>query len=169
MEFNQRRGRRLELFSLLVVLLMVRALLAAPVPHTLTGRVTKVMDGDTIEVLSGRSTFHVRLEGIDAPERGQPFATSARKFLSMVLFGQTVNVRVSDKDRYGRFVGRVLAGGADVNRLLVARGLAWHYKQFSQDPGLSQAERLARQKKEGLWSENNPVPPWEFRAQRHRH
>jgi len=69
-------------------------------------------------------------------------------------------------DRYGRIVGRVYVDGLDVNRELVARGMAWVYRKYSNDPELLRLEAEAREKGLGLWADPNPVPPWEWRRGR---
>jgi micrococcal nuclease len=66
-------------------------------------------------------------------------------------------------DNYGRMVGRVSVGETDVSLDLVRAGLAWHYKKYSKETLLSDAEVQARRNRTGLWVDNNPVPPWEFR------
>ena len=60
-------------------------------------------------------------------------------------------------------LARVLARGQDVSFVLVRAGLAWHYKRYSADAVLAEAEVEARKAKVGLWSMLNPVPPWGYR------
>ena len=67
-------------------------------------------------------------------------------------------------DRYGRTLARIEVEGQDVNRQMVADGLAWHYVRYSKDAGLAAAEREARAAARGLWADREPVPPWEWRA-----
>jgi micrococcal nuclease len=131
----------------------------------LSGKVVGVHDGDTITVLTARKVqVKVRLEGIDAPEAKQAFGARAKEELSALVFSKQVIVREAGTERYGRVVGRVFCGGFDVNELMVGRGFAWRYAQFSQDPKLIEAERYARQMRRGLWSDRAPVPPWEWRG-----
>ena len=74
----------------------------------LSGRVVGVTDGDTIKVLDSCSIEHkVRLSGIDAPERGQPFGTASTKNLNRMVAGKQVKVESSKSDRYGRILGKV--------------------------------------------------------------
>jgi micrococcal nuclease len=127
------------------------------------GNVIGVADGDTITVLRDRAPVKIRLDGVDCPEGGQDFGQRARQFTSGLVFGKTVTVDVHDVDRYGRLVARVSVGGVDVGTALVTAGLAWHYKQYSRDPVLAQAEVTARAQHVGLWRQPNPQPPWEFR------
>lgn len=127
-------------------------------------RVVGIMDGDTIKVLSGnRQQVKCRLYGIDAPETAQPSGEASKISLSDMVFGKVVNVEVLDQDQYGRSVCRIVLNGVDVNKVQVQRGLAWHYKFYSNDESYAQAERDARQQRLGLWAESNPTPPWSFR------
>lgn len=128
-------------------------------------RVVGVSDGDTLTVLRGSEQVRIRLNGIDCPERGQPFGARAKQLASELAFGQTVKVIPGRKDRYGRVVADVvLPDGRVLNRELVAAGLAWHYTRYSKDKGLARLERQARAARVGVWSEGPAVAPWEFRA-----
>jgi micrococcal nuclease len=135
-------------------------------PRQISGVVTHVSDGDTLAVRVGRSLYTIRLEGIDAPEGGQPFSPQARRRLRALAFGQQARVLVSDRDRYGRSVARVVVGGVDVGEEMVRSGLAWHYVRYSSDAKLSALEREARQARRGLWADPRAVPPWEYRRSR---
>lgn len=104
------------------------------------------------------------MNAVDCPERGQPFGTAARKFTSGLVFGQTVTVRPSGKDRYGRTIGDVvLPDGRSLNQELVKAGMAWWYRQYSNDKSLENLELEARSQKRGLWSDAHPIAPWEWR------
>jgi endonuclease YncB( thermonuclease family) len=131
--------------------------------ETLSGRCVAVLDGDSIRVLHGRDTVEVRLEGIDAPEHRQEFAERAKKTLSDLVYDRKVEVSGSTTDNFGRRLGRVFVGGLDVNLEMVRRGLAWHYKRYSSDPALADAETAARARRAGLWVDPAPVPPWSYR------
>src|SRR6476646_5303985 len=82
---------------------------------TLTGRVVRIADGDTVTVLVSGNQVRVRLFGIDAPERGQDYSRKSREALAELVFGKDVRVVVYGKDRYGRTVGDVYIGGTLVN------------------------------------------------------
>ncbi len=132
------------------------------------GRVVGVTDGDTVTVLvqdPGRRELRVRLHGIDAPERNQPFGTRAKQELSALVFNKTVRIRRVETDRYGRTVARLFVDGLEVNAEMVRRGYAWWYERYApDDPALRAAQDEARSKKLGLWRDPKPLPPWEFRA-----
>jgi endonuclease YncB( thermonuclease family) len=138
--------------------------------ETLSGRVVRVTDGDTIVVLDTSKVQHkIRLTGIDAPERSQAFGTKSKEHLSDLVAGKTVVVDYSKYDRYGRTLGKVLVNGEDVNLEQVESGMAWHYKKYQREQSTtdrvkySDAEREARRQKLGLWHDPNPVPPWDYR------
>ncbi len=97
---------------------------------SLTGKVVKITDGDTLYVLDANYKEHkIRLAGIDAPERKQAYGLASRKHLASVVAGQQVTVEYQKRDRYGRIVGKVLLDGIDVCLEQVKAGFAWHYKK----------------------------------------
>ena len=150
-----------KLATLLILILL--ASLAYAYPKTLIGKCTAVIDGDTIEVLSDRKLYRIRLAHIDCPEKRQPFGKKAKQFTSKLCFGRKVRVKVVDRDRYGRLVGVVYVGWTNVNKSLVRNGLAWWYQKYSEDESYGRLEERARRKKVGIWSVKRPVAPWEFR------
>lgn len=128
-------------------------------------RVVSVHDGDTVRALDPDKREHrVRLHGIDAPEVGQAFGTKSRDGLRTLVMGKVVTVDHRGEDRYGRTLARLEVDGRDVNREMVAAGLAWHYVRYSDDASLAAAEVEARAAHRGLWADREPVPPWEWRA-----
>jgi len=134
------------------------------IKQTIRGTVVSVKEGDTLVVLVGQRQVTIRLEGIDAPEAGQPFYTQSKDALSELAFGQAANVYITGQDRNGRTLGIVTVGGRIVNRELVAHGFAWHDDQANNDRGLAAAQSAAQRVKAGLWADPTPTPPWEFRA-----
>jgi micrococcal nuclease len=129
-----------------------------------SGPAVSVLDGDTIEVLHNNLPERIRLNGIDCPEKGQPFGKKAKLFTSTLVYGKEVTIQVIRKDRHGRTVADVvLLDGANVSRELVKAGLAWWYRQYSKDESLGALEEEARQDKRGLWADPSPIPPWKFR------
>jgi endonuclease YncB( thermonuclease family) len=151
-------------FKLLLIVLALLVLASSNLfAESFTCKCVGVSDGDTITVLNGRTQVRIRLEGIDAPESHQDFGQKAKQLTSSLAFGKTVTINAVTTDRYGRTVARVIAGGKDVSLELVKAGLAWHYKKYSSDPVLAQAEQEARAAKKGLWSMPNPTPPWDYR------
>lgn len=130
-----------------------------------TGQVVRIIDGDTVEILSNRNTTRVRLAAIDAPEKRQAYGEKSRQFLARLIFGKNVDVASQGKDRYGREIGFIfLPDGENVNLMMVKNGMAWVYRQYSNDAAFIEAEGQARQKKIGLWADKAPVAPWKFRS-----
>ena len=130
------------------------------------GKVVGVADGDTITVLYGKKEYKIRFQHIDCPESSQAFGTKAKQVLSNKVFGKTVTVRWKEKDRYKRILGDVYVGQRWINVEMVNEGMAWHYKFFSKDASIGAIEAKARAAKRGIWSQPNPVPPWEFRRKK---
>jgi hypothetical protein len=90
----------------------------------------------------------------------------ARDFTRDLIADKEVTVRVHDKDMYGRYVGEVFIDGRSLNRELAREGLAWWYDRYAKgDEDVARLERRARDTRVGLWSEDDPIPPWEWRAQ----
>jgi endonuclease YncB( thermonuclease family) len=167
-------GRRLLTFTVVVIACLIS--LAASARHTgqnsgqakpgavVVGRVVSVADGDTLTVLDAYDKQHrIRLFGIDAPEKAQPFGNQSKKSLSGKVFGATVRVDVVDVDRYGREVGRISLGDRFINLEQVRDGCAWRYAEYDRHHEFDRAEAEAKRHHRGLWSAPHPTPPWEFR------
>ncbi len=108
---------------------------------TITGKVVKITDGDTVNILDATNTKHrIRLAGIDAPERKQPFGKASTRHLVKNAALQVVTVEYDKRDKYGRIVGKTLLGGMDLCLEQVRGGYAWHYKKYQRDR--SPADRL---------------------------
>ena len=130
----------------------------------IVGLVVAIADGDTLTVLNQDSQqVKVRLAEIDAPERRQPFGTRSRQSLGELCHEKRAEVRVVDVDRYKRVVGRVSCEGVDANAAQVRRGLAWVYDRYAKDENLYRLQDEARSAGRGLWSDREPVAPWEWR------
>lgn len=168
-------------------LLGVLLLAGAGHAETLAGRVVGVADGDTITVLEADKKQHkIRLMGIDAPEKAQPFGNRSKQNLSDLVYDKPVTVEWKKHDRYGRIVGKVMVAAPDACPPLqlncpktldaglaqITVGLAWHYKQYEKEQSEDDrgryafAEDEAKVKHAGLWQGKNPMPPWEWRRQR---
>jgi micrococcal nuclease len=135
---------------------------------THVGQAVAITDGDSFRLLVGDERIRVHLDGIDCPElRGsQPYGNQATQALSDLILDKEVSVKSIGTDYYGRTLGRVFVDGVDVNRELVARGLAWHYVEYSDDESLAAAESEARATKAGLWGDPEPIPPWDWRRRK---
>jgi len=141
----------------------------------LSGKVINVIDGDTVTIRDVNYEEHrIRLGEIDSPEKGQEYGKESAAETKKLLINQQVNVFWKKKDNFtwkttdrqekrGRIIGGIYIGERFINRELVERGAAWHYKEFSSDETLTQAEASAKKNKYGLWSNPNPIPPWKYR------
>jgi micrococcal nuclease len=129
-----------------------------------TGKCVGVSDGDTISVMYQGRAVNVRLNGIDCPEKAQPFGTQAKKFTSERAFGKQVTIYPTGTDRYGRTLGWVFVGDDCINRSLVTSGMAWWYRQYSpNEKKLAALEAEAKKAGRGLWKDCCAVAPWEWR------
>ena len=141
---------------------------SAPIPGNnkkhISGKVIKVTDGDTFTLLLNNDfDTKVRLNGIDCPEKKQAYSKKAKDRLSHLIFGKNIDVYYEKKDGFGRVLGDVYVNKINVNQDMVQNGLAWHFKEYSNDPILEKLEQEAIQNRVGLWIDSSPIPPWEFR------
>ncbi len=127
------------------------------------GVVIRVSDGDTITIKTDEGTTKVRLDGIDAPEAKQANGQDSKRYLSKRILNKSVEVKGSSRDKYGRLLGTVYLGNENINLTMLAKGWAWHYKQFSTRKDYADAESAARTAKVGLWSNPDALEPWKFR------
>ena len=183
MRASLKRGHDERMKTLLVVATLLG--LGNATATTLTGKVVKVADGDTVTVLVGNEQRRVRLAGIDAPERKQPYGKASGRALRALVAGKQVRVDYDKRDRYGRIVGVVWVRAPDMQcasepcpktldagLYLVTVGLAWWYRRYAREQTLQQraayekAERQARTEGAGLWRQPRPVAPWQWRRQR---
>ena len=134
----------------------------------ITGRVTRVSDGDTVWVSDSLGKHKVRLNRIDAPESDQPFGKESAAHLKSLIGGKTVRVEYSSTDQYGRILGIIFLGETDINLQMVKDGCAWHYSHFDKTPSYAAAEIDARRAKRGLWRDQSPIPPFMFRRAKDR-
>lgn len=140
------------------------------------GKAVRVLDGDTFDLLVDRQSVRIRVTGIDAPEKDQPFGQRSRQSLAGLVDNNPVAVLVRGKDRYGRTLGTVYAKictpsapchSVNVNAEQVKAGMAWAYRFHGQavDPAMLKLETQARSERVGLWSAPNAVEPWKWRHQ----
>lgn len=140
-----------------------------PGQPVLVGRVTRVVDGDTLEVALQRDTIRVRLSGADAPEHDQPWGPQATAALRSRVLGREVDLVVITQDRYDRLVARVCVDSEDVGASLITQGDAWAYRQYLHDPSYCAFEGIARAARRGVWSypPSQWIAPWDWRAVQH--
>ena len=143
---------------------IVAAVVLQSAADCITGRVTRVSDGDTVWVTDAAKLKHkVRLDRIDAPEKDQPWGKESAAVLKGWIFCKDVRVEYEKRDQYGRILGIIYNGTNDVNLAMVRSGNAWHYSHFDETPEYAAAEAEARAARRGLWSQDNPVNPYQWR------
>jgi endonuclease YncB( thermonuclease family)/methylphosphotriester-DNA--protein-cysteine methyltransferase len=135
------------------------------------GKVINVHDGDTVTVLDqDNKKFHIRLAGIDAPELKQEGGSISQQNLSRLVLGKQVTIYWSKIDKYRRTVGTIMLDGRDVNIEQVKAGLAWHFKKYEDEQPAEDrrtyaaAEQTARAAKLGLWQQEAPLAPGDWRS-----
>ena len=126
-------------------------------------KIKRVVDGDTVHVFYQDEVYKIRLTEIDAPERDQPYGNNSTEYLKSLLKEGMVDVDISGTDRYGRKLGRLYWRGMDINRELVSAGYAWVYDQYVTDNSFYENQSKARNSKKGLWEDQNPLEPWNWR------
>lgn len=134
------------------------------------GKVIAIIDGDTFDILlTGNKKKRIRMDAIDAPEKGMPFYKASKKHLSELCFQKEVYLVYLNSDQHGRSISRsYLSNGTDLSKEMIKSGMAWHYKEYSSDNELSKLELQAKEKKIGLWADRNPMEPWVCRKLRRK-
>lgn len=132
---------------------------------TVSGKVISIIDGDTYDaLLQGNKTIRVRMEGIDAPEKGMPFYQKSKKYLSSLCFGKQIVIKITGVDNHERFLAfSYLEDGKEISQEMIKAGFAWHFKRYNSDSEFSKLELQAKTLRKGLWIDENPMPPWENR------
>ena len=156
--------RRCKTYCLLFLMALLPLVASAAIGQTLFGKVTRVVDGDTVvfKVYNG-PVEKVRLADIDTPERDQPWGAEATTALRQWSMSKSARIEVVDTDSYGRLVATLWVDDENINRRLVIEGHAWVYRKYLRDTSLISLEARAKSTKEGLWSSNNLIEPSDWR------
>lgn len=128
---------------------------------------TKVIDGDTVELNGINGNIKLRLGDIDAPERNQAYGKKSRRALIKLCKGNDihVNATIQGTDKYNRYLGKLQCNNIDASMYLAEHGFAWHNEKYSNDAIIQNAALIAREKRIGLWKNKKPIPPWVWRQQ----
>jgi micrococcal nuclease len=94
---------------------------------TLTGKVTHVRDGDTIEV----GKIPIRLNGVSAPELKEPLGQQSKVFMIDLVNDKQVRCELNGEKTYDRFVGICYLGDKDIGAAVIEAGLALDCPRFS--------------------------------------
>lgn len=162
---------RLGLVPFFFVLFLAVAFRGPALAESHGAKIVGVADGDTVTALLGTGqSVDVRLEGIDAPEHGQAFASASQQHLSGLVLAKDVNLDCGGGYSYNRLVCKILLpNGEDVDLDEIKAGMAWHYKQYQRlqtatdRAAYGAAEDAARRARIGLWADATPVQPQDFR------
>jgi endonuclease YncB( thermonuclease family) len=158
-----------QAFLSLAFLLLISGSAAA---GSLAGTVVEIHDGDTITIICLKRPLQVRLMGIDAPDKEQPYAEASRQHLSDLILNQFVVVEYSGLGTHALIVGRVFLKETDVGAQMIRDGVAWYDRPYdtilteSQRQMYAACELAARAEHRGIWQDQNPVSPWEFKEAR---
>ncbi len=130
-----------------------------------SGKVVKVVDGNTFHLeIEEDEYLVVKLCGVDAPEIAQAYGEDALAFASQALLNKKVTVTITSRDRLGNYLGVVRIGKKKIlNELLLEEGLGWRMEQCSDYPDWDQIMETSKIQGKGLWSQESPTPPWEYR------
>lgn len=173
-----------KIYFLILIISVLITFLNINISHafirTVTGTVTKVSDGDTIQITTPEQTkLKVRLYGIDAPETpkinrktghvhqpGQPYGEESWKALKYKIMGKQVKLEILDIDKYRRMVCMVWLDDRNINLEMVREGYAEAFIEYLRPPYKSQfldAEEEARAGGKNIWSLPEHERPREFR------
>ena len=130
-----------------------------------TFTVSRVYDGDTVELKNANGKLKLRLTDIDAPERNQEYGQKARRALIQLCKGSdiSINVELAGKDKYNRHLGKLQCNQTDASVYMAAQGYAWYNEKYSDNLAVKYAAATARRDGIGLWSADKPLPPWVWR------
>lgn len=137
-------------------------LLAFSLP-AFAAEITYFYDGDTVKINDAGLEYKLRLTDIDAPERNQTYGKKSRRALMDFCAEADIYVAISDTDKYGRKLGKLLCNQQDVSKHMVKYGHAWFNNRFSMDCSLAALQEEARKNKLGLWQSQQQTPPWLWR------
>ncbi|OCG22909.1 MULTISPECIES: thermonuclease family protein [unclassified Gilliamella] len=159
----------MKFFKRLFICIVLFCLSNALAYADFNGKVVKVIDGDTVDILTiKKRKIRVRLSDIDAPEKKQAYGNVSRKYLASLIAGKNVFVKENKKDIYKRTLGTIFLNKVNINAKMVESGYAWayRYKGVANNKIMVKLEARAKQNKKGLWKDKHPIAPWDFRHNR---
>lgn len=133
----------------------------------ITGKVVGITDGDTFTLLTEKNQqIKIRFYGIDCPEKGQEYGSQCKIFLSNLIFSKQVKIETKGLDRYKRTLAIVFLKDVNINEEMLINGMAWHFTKYDKNTKWEKMQQTAKQKKLGLWSLHNSIPPWDWRKKK---
>lgn len=149
--------------------ILLASISMAATAETLIGNVIGITDGDTLTLLVDRQAYKVRIAGIDAPEKRQAWGEKSKSNLSRLAFNQNVVADCQKMDRWGRQICKVTVNTVDIGLEQIKYGMAWWYRKYAKEQSAEDrsayenVELMAKLRRLGLWSDTNPLQPWDFR------
>ncbi len=138
-------------------------------PTVISGQVTRIIDGDTFEMLQDSKHIRCRIFEVDAPEKEQPYGKESADSLSKLLLNKPILCLGLGRDIYFRQLVKIYQldnQSVNLDSVLVSRGWAWSMKGWNKsyynpkaDPNQVQAQAAGR----GLWQCQLPVLPFIWR------
>jgi endonuclease YncB( thermonuclease family) len=138
---------------------------------SLYGKVIAVDDGDGLTIFNLNRPVKVKLVGIDAPEKVQPYGEIARQHLADLVLDKFVSVEYSGLGDNSYILGKVLFKDMDVGMQMLRDGVAWFDKTSSNRLSAAEtrsyvdSEVAARNERRGIWQQDSPISPWDFKEQ----
>lgn len=146
-----------------ILLILLLTITFAIESKTLKGKIVKVSDGDTVILLDSDNTQHkIRLDGIDAPEKGQAYGNKATDYLANLIAGKKVKVEYQKIDQYRRILGTIYYDEMNINNEMVRAGYAWRY-YYNKNKHLLELQNEAKGAKRGLWKDKSAIDPYQYR------
>ncbi|MEW6562600.1 MAG: thermonuclease family protein [Pseudomonadota bacterium] len=131
--------------------------------ETFEAEVVAVLDGDTVIVRRDNHPVRIRLADIDAPEKIQPYGDASRRSLEALVLHKRIECETRAVDRYRRTVALLRLEGKSVNAEQLRRGMAWEYSYYHSNRAYRDMQKEARKAQRGLWADDSPIPPWQWR------
>lgn len=156
----------LILISLTIIHLPLQALAKS---HKQYCKVIYVTDGDSFKcLLMNKKKIRVRLQGIDAPEKSQPYGLQARKALVTLINKQNILLIIHGKDNYRRTLATAykIKGSqkTNINLTMVKLGFAWVYEHYNKKTRYLLAQQQAQKYRKGLWYSQEAISPYQWRT-----
>jgi endonuclease YncB( thermonuclease family) len=177
--------RRNAILRLALVVGTTAALLAGCLNESTAGppagpyTIIQIHDGDSFNLKAKNGEqVRVRIAGIDAPEREQPYGQQSKRSLEELLQSGAIELEPIKRDRFDRWVANVSVRGQDIGLMQISSGHAWFFRRYQDDLSSAmrrrydEAESNAKREFKGLWvgiraSSTNPAltpeAPWDYR------
>jgi len=142
------------------------------VEYQLVGKIERVWGGDHFEFGDHNELHYILVRGVDCPKYGQKFYSIARREMRNLTKNKQIRIEVVDRDEMMTEIADVFVVSEDPNQAdinvaleLISTGMGWYDgNEFEGSELLKSAQANAKKDRTGLWSQENPVPPWEYES-----